>query len=307
VIKSLNLKRRIGMKRFLLVPITLIVIFAFVASCAKESEQKGGYVLKIDGNVYTHEDVQAEMSALPEMAKEFFHGPEGTARFVDELVKKELLYIEAKNKGLDKNKDFQKKVEEFKKITLINQILEKEMESAAKVTDKDIKDYYDKHKEDFMVNTQVRLSHIVVKTDDDAKKVYERLKKGEDFAKVASEVSLDKASAKAGGDIGNFKRGEMKPELEDVAFRLKKSEISMPIKLKDGIHIIKVTDAKGPMLEFDKVKGLIGQRMAAEKQRESFDKFIENLKKKHKIDINKDALAKITFAPTQAPAAPAQK
>ncbi|MEW6739300.1 MAG: peptidylprolyl isomerase [Nitrospirota bacterium] len=295
------------MKRFLLVPITLIIALVFVASCAKESGQKGGYVLKIDGNVYTQEDVQAEMNTLPEMAKEFFQGPEGTARFVDELVKKELLYIEAKNKGLDKNKDFQKKVEEFKKITLINQILEKEIESAAKVTDKDIKDYYDKHKEDFMVNTQVRLSHIVVKADDDAKKVYERLKKGEDFAKVASEVSLDKASAKAGGDIGNFKRGEMKPELEDVAFRLKKGEVSMPIRLKDGIHIIKVTDAKGSMLEFDKVKGLIGQRMAAEKQRESFDKFIENLKKKHKIDINKDALAKITFAPTPAPAAPAHK
>ncbi|MDI6728308.1 MAG: peptidylprolyl isomerase [Thermodesulfovibrionales bacterium] len=291
------------MKRFLLVLIALV----FVASCTKESGQKGGYVLKIDGNVYTQEDVQAEMSTLPEMAKEFFQGPEGTARFVDELVKKELLYIEAKNKGLDKNKDFQKKVEEFKKITLINQILEKEIESAAKVTDKDIKDYYDKHKEDFMVNTQVRLSHIVVKADDDAKKVYERLKKGEDFAKVASEVSLDKASAKAGGDIGNFKRGEMKPELEDVAFRLKKGEISMPIRLKDGIHIIKVIDAKGSMLEFDKVKGLIGQRMTAEKQRESFDKFIENLKKKHKIDINKDALAKITFAPTPAPAAPAHK
>jgi peptidyl-prolyl cis-trans isomerase C len=294
------------MKRFLLVPITLIIALVFIASCAKEGEKKN-VVVKIDSAVLTQEDVQAEMSALPEMAKEFFQGPEGTARFVDELVKKELLYIEAKNRGLDKNKDFQKKVEEFKKITLINQILEKEIESAAKITDKDIKDYYDKHKEDFMVNTQVRLSHIVVKAEDDAKKVYERLKKGEDFAKVASEVSLDKASAKAGGDIGNFKRGDMKPEMEDVAFRLKKGEISMPIKLKDGVHIIKVTDAKGSILEFDKVKGLIGQRMAAEKQRESFDKFIENLKKKHKIEINKDALAKITFAPAPAPAAPAQK
>jgi peptidyl-prolyl cis-trans isomerase C len=298
------------MKRFLLVPITLIVALVFVASCAKESSQKdgkAGYVLKIDGNVYTLEDVQAEVNTLPEMAKEFFHGTEGAARFVDELVKKELLYIEAKNRGLDKSKDFQKRVEEFKKITLINQMLEKEIESAAKITDKDTKDYYDKHKDDFMVNNQVRLSHIVVKTEDDAKKVYERLKKGEDFSKIASEMSIDKASAKAGGDIGNFKRGEMKPELEDVAFRLKKGEISMPIKLKDGIHIIKVTDAKGSILEFDKVKGLIGQRMAAEKQRESFDKFIENLKKKHKIEINKDVLAKIIFAPTPAPAAPAHK
>ncbi len=94
----------------------------------------------------------------------------------------------------------------------------------------------------------------------------------------------------------------MKPELEDVAFRLKKGEISMPIRLKDGIHIIKVTDAKGAILDFDKVKGLIGQRLTAEKQREGFDKFIESLKKKHKIEINKDALAKINLAP-----APVQK
>lgn len=289
------------MKRFLVVAIALI----FVASCAKDNGQKSGYVMKIDGNVYTQEDVQAEMNTLPEMAKEFFQGPEGTARFVDELVKKELLYIEAKNRGLDKNKDFQRKVEEFKKITLINQLLEKEIGTAAKISDKDVKDYYDKHKEDFIVNNQVRLSHIVVKTDDDAKKVYERLKKGEDFAKIASDVSLDKASAKSGGDIGSFKRGEMKPELEEVAFRMKKGEISMPVKLKDGIHIIKVTDAKGSILEFDKVKGLIAQRMTAEKQRESFDKFIEGLKKKHKIEINKDALAKITFAP--APETPAHK
>ncbi len=289
------------MRRFLLVLIALV----FITSCAKEGGQKGGYVAKIDGTVLTQEDVQAEMNTLPDMAKDFFQGPEGTARFVDELVKKELLYLEAKNKGLDKNKEFQKKVEEFKKITLINQILEKEIEKAAKVTDKDVKDYYDKHKDDFVVNNQVRLSHIVVKTEDDARKVYERLKKGEDFAKIASEVSLDKTSAKSGGDLGNFKRGEMKPELEDVAFRLKKGEISMPIRLKDGIHIIKVTDAKGAILDFDKVKGLIGQRLTAEKQREGFDKFIESLKKKHKIEINKDALAKINLAP--APSTPAHK
>jgi len=289
------------MRRFLLVLIALV----FITSCAKEGGQKGGYVAKIDGTVLTQEDVQAEMNTLPDMAKDFFQGPEGTARFVDELVKKELLYLEAKNKGLDKNKEFQKKVEEFKKITLINQILEKEIEKAAKITDKDVKDYYDKHKDDFVVNNQVRLSHIVVKTEDDARKVYERLKKGEDFAKIASEVSLDKTSAKSGGDLGNFKRGEMKPELEDVAFRLKKGEISMPIRLKDGIHIIKVTDAKGAILDFDKVKGLIGQRLTAEKQREGFDKFIESLKKKHKIEINKDALAKINLAP--APSTPAHK
>lgn len=290
------------MKRFLLGIVALI----FVASCAKDSGQKSGYIAKINGITLTQQDVQAEMATLPEMAKEFFQGPEGISRFVDELVKRELLYLEAKNRGFDKNKDFQKKVEEFRKITLINQLLEKEVEKAPKILDKDIRDYYDKHKNDFTVTNQVRLSHIVIKTEEDAKKAYERLKKKEDFAKIASELSLDKASAKLGGDLGTFKRGEMAPELEEVAFRMKKGEISMPVKLKDGIHILKVTDSKGSVLEFDKVKGVIAQRMAADKQREGFDKFIEDVKKKHKIDINKEALAQINFTPPP-PATPPQK
>jgi peptidyl-prolyl cis-trans isomerase C len=283
--------------------LVVFICFIFAASCAKDSSQKT-YVAKIDGTIITKEDAQAEINNLPEVAKDFFKGQEGAARFVDELVKKELLYIEAKKRGWDKGADFQRKVEEFKKITLINQLLDKEIEALSKVTDKEIKEYYDKHKEDFMASNQVRLSHIVVKTDEDAKKVYERLKKGEDFAKIASEMSLDKASANSGGDIGSFKRGEMTQQLEEVAFRLKKGEISMPIKLKDGIHILKVADVKGTILEFDKVKGLIAQRLTAEKQRDSFDKLIENLKKSYKIDINKDALSKLTFEPAQTPQPP---
>jgi peptidyl-prolyl cis-trans isomerase C len=279
-----------------------IIAIAFIASCAKDGQKE--YVAKIDNKAITKEDVQTEMSSLPDMAREFFKGAEGTARFVDELVKKELLYMEAKKRSLDKDKDLQRKIEEFKKITIINKLLEKEMETAGKVEDKDVKEFYEKNKEDFRVNLQVRLSHIVVKTEDDANKAIDRLQKGEDFAKVASEISIDKASAKSGGDIGTFKKGDLAPELEEIAMKLKKGEISRPVKLKDGIHIIKLTDAKGPIVEFDKVKGFIAQKLAADKQRTAFDKFIESLKKSYKIDVNKDAVSKLTLEPAPKPAQP---
>lgn len=100
----------------------------------------------------------------------------------------------------------------------------------------------------------------------------------------------------------------MSRELEDVAFRLKKGEVSQPVKLKDGIHILKATDTKGTTVEFDKIKAQIGQKLTADKQKEAFDKFIEKLKKTYKVDINKDALSKLNAAPAQpAPQAPAQK
>jgi parvulin-like peptidyl-prolyl isomerase len=279
----------------------LFMALIFVASCSKGGGIQGNYLVKIDSTTLTKDDVQAEMNSLPEMAKEFFRGTDGTQRFVDELVKKEMLYLEARKKGLDKNKEFERKVEDFKKITLINELLEKEIENASKVNEKDAQDYYNSHKEDFVMNNQIRLSQIVVQNENDAKKAYEQLKKGEDFAKTASAISTDKKSAKSGGDMGSFKRGELAPEVDQVAFRLKKGEVGMPVKLKDGIHIFKVTEAKGTAVEYDRVKGMIMQRLTAEKQKSSFDKYMEGLKKNYKVDINKNELAKMAAAPAPKP------
>ena len=294
----------------------LFVALIFVASCSKGGGMQGSYVVKIDSDTLTKEDVQTEMNSLPEMAKQFFQGPEGTTRFVDELAKKEMLYLEAKKRGLDKNKDFERKVEEFKKITLINELLQKEIEETSKVSEKDAEDYYNSHKDDFMIHNQVKLSQIVVPNEDAARKAFERIKSGEDFAKVAAEVSTDKKSAKSGGSMGSFKKGELAPEIEDVVFKLSKGEVGMPVKLKDGIHIFKVTDVKGTLVDYDKVKGIIMQRLTAEKQKKNFDKFLDSLKKNYKVEINKDELAKLSAAPKMAPApnpgpmpqpAPAQK
>ncbi|MCX7913119.1 MAG: peptidylprolyl isomerase [Thermodesulfovibrionales bacterium] len=278
--------------------IVLFVIFVvlILSSCTKDKKTKEGYVAKIDGITLSKEYLTEQMNTLPEAAKQFFQGPGGMERFVDELVKKELLYLEAKKRGLDRDKEFQKRLEEFKKITLINALLDKEIEASPQVTEEEIKDYYEKNKEDFIINKQIRVSQILVKTEEDLNKVKEKLDKGEDFAKIASEMSADKTSRKAGGDIGFIKRGELSQDIERVIFSLKKGEISSPLKVNDGYRIIKITDMKGSIIEFEKVKGLINQRLIAEKQKESFDKLIEKIKKNYKIEINKDEISKIASA-----------
>jgi EpsD family peptidyl-prolyl cis-trans isomerase len=284
--------------------VALLLCLVLLAACSKGAEQKkGDVVAKVDSEVITTKDVEQEVNALPEFAKEFFKGPDGMSRLVDELVKKELLYVEAKKRGLDKDEEFQKKFEEIKKNALITRLLEKEVKGLPQVSDKEVKDYYDAHKDEFVQANAVRLSQILVKNEADAKKVYERLQKGEPFNKLAAEVSIDKPSAKAGGDLGFFKKGEMNQELEKVAFSLKKNQISMPVQLKDGIHIIVVTDFKGTTLAFDKMKDALSQQLMAKKQQEGLEKFIEGLKKNYKVEINKDNLAKINLGGTQ-PAAP---
>jgi parvulin-like peptidyl-prolyl isomerase len=280
----------------LLLIIPLIYVFA---GCAKEG-QKGAYIAKVGNVQITQADFERELKNLPNFAQKIFEGNEGKEKFLNELIKRELLYQEALKKGLDKNTEYKKKVEEFKKITLISQLLETEITSKSDVTDQDVKDYYEKHKEDFSPFLEARVSLIRVKTEEEANKIRERLIKGEDFAKIAKSSSIDQGSAKNGGDLGYLSRNQLTPELETVVSRLNTGEISEPIKVQNGYDIIKITDKKlGKQIEFEKVKNLIKQHLSAEKQKDAFDSYIENLKKSYKVEINKDALSKLLVEGTE--------
>ena len=276
---------------FLILIVSMLLAFF---ACAKKEEQKGPYLAKVGKVKITQGDLERELKNLPDFAQKIFEESGGKERFLEELIKKELLYQEALKKGLDKDAEYLKKLEEFKKISLIGQLLEKEVASKAKAADQDAKAYYEKHKEDFAPVGQIRVSLILVKTEEEAKNVLERLKKGEDFAKLAMKSSIDPGSAKNGGDLGYLVKGQMTPDLETVAVRLKIGEISEPLKTKFGYQIIKVTGKKlGKVVEFEKVKSLISQHLSAEKQKEVFDSYIESLKKSYKLDINKEAISKL--------------
>ena len=123
-------------------------------------------------------------------------------KILDRLINTEMLYQEAIKEGLDKDP----KLQEFIRNTLVKQLVAKEIESKAKVTEQAIKDYYEKHKKNF---TPVRLSLIIVKTEEEARKVFAQLKKGEDFAVVAKKSSMAPDAAKNGGDLGYISPGLM--------------------------------------------------------------------------------------------------
>jgi peptidyl-prolyl cis-trans isomerase C len=87
---------------------------------------------------------------------------------------------------------------------------------------------------------KIKCSHILVKKHSEALQVLERIKKGESFADLARELSIDRGSGKRGGDLGLFGRGQMVKQFEDAAFKLKKGELTNePVRTNFGYHIIR--------------------------------------------------------------------
>ena len=90
------------------------------------------------------------------------------------------------------------------------------------------------------MSEKIKCSHILVKKQSEAFAILERLNKGEGFANLAKEFSIDKGSAKRGGDLGLFGRGMMVKIFEEAAFKLEKGELTQePVKTEFGYHIIK--------------------------------------------------------------------
>jgi parvulin-like peptidyl-prolyl isomerase len=289
------------MKKLLLV----VLILLFAASC---KWGKDNYVIKIGEVKVTPEEVQAEMDTIAPFSKPNYEGTAGTARFVDELAEKEILYLEARKRGLEKDAEYIKRLEaaqqETKKMgikktagvqpwqrsLLVTFFMEKQMGSVPQVAEKEIEDYFNTHK------YQVRISQIVAANFPAASEIFQRLKKGEDFAKVAKEDSLDKESAKAGGDLGYFalfEGGKLDPMLERILPILKKGDVGGPVTLPDGIHIIKATDIRPASAKFDEVKTNISMKLNLERRKEAYDKLKTGLKAIYKVEINKEALAKL--------------
>lgn len=279
----------------------ILLLGAALLSCSQrqasqKAEQKGEYLAKVGSATISQGDFYNELDSLPEYARTIFQGENGKDKFLEEVIKKNILYQQALKEGLDKDPSFTKKVDEFKKLTLISTLLERQIMTKSKAGDKEVREYYDKHKKDFTTTSQIKASHILVKTEPEAQKALARIRKGEKFEAVAKEMSIDKPSASNGGDLGYFSRGQMVPEFEGAAARLSVGEVSDPVKTNFGYHIIKVTGKKsGPVVEFDKVKDVIAQRLTGERQKEAFDKYLTELKKSYPVEINKAALEKVSL------------
>lgn len=181
------------------------------------------------------------------------------------------------------NKDFNSMIETF----LYLQQFQQEKLKSVSVTDEEIKKYYDDNRAAFADAT---VYHILTKTAADAVIARERVLKGEDFSKVAEEVSIDPSAKQNGGKMEGPLTQYVAP-FRDAAAKLEIGKISEPVQTQFGYHIIKV-EKRGEPEPFDKVKESIRQQLMSEKSEKTWNEYREDIRKNANIQITLPAVKK---------------
>jgi peptidyl-prolyl cis-trans isomerase C len=296
------------MKKFLFFIIAMSIFTIIFIGCSKSSKSDGPVIAKVNKEPITEEEFLYEISRIPDWARSQFSGEEGKKKFLEELIKRELIFQYAKKMKLDRDEEYLQRLEDFKKRMLVSLVLKKEVEEKAVVEEEEIKNYYEQNADKFTIGTKIRASHILVDTEQEAKEIIEKLNKGESFSKLAKSFSKDKGSAEKGGDLGYFGRGQMVPEFERAVLGLKPGEISEPVRTRFGYHIIKLVDIKkGTPASFEQSKESIRRQLLTEKRKRLFDSFINKLMRKGDIVKDEVALAGVSLPWEEKETKPAEK
>ncbi|MGD9568553.1 MAG: peptidylprolyl isomerase [Sedimentibacter sp.] len=237
----------------------------------------------MDGSEVKESDLNSLMKNLGQNAQ-YFQGEDGRKKLVDELVMHELMYSDAIEKNLENEEEFVAVMENMKK-SMLQQYSLRKLFNEIKVSDEEIKDFYEKHKDTFITDEMVSASHILVDTEEKANEILEDITDGLSFEDAASQYSSC-PSKQAGGALGQFGRGQMVQEFEDAAFSMNAGEISAPVKTQFGYHIIKVTDHTPKRnASLEEVYQEVKDSCFMEKQEKVYTDTKAELSSKYKVEV----------------------
>jgi peptidyl-prolyl cis-trans isomerase C len=246
-------------------------------------------VLVIGSDKMTAGEFDKMVQSFPPQLRTAATGPK-RREFIDQFVMLKVAALEAEKRGLDKKTDFL-----LQRDNMLAQAEFQDLMANVKISEADIAKYYEDHKSEF---ENAKAHHILIRfkgspvplgkdkkdlTEEEAlakaKEVQKRLLAGEDFEKVANEVSDDTTH---NGDLGTFSRGQMVKEFDEAAFTMPIGKISDPIKTQFGYHIIRVDARTSKTLA--EATPEIEKKMRPDAAKKEMD----DLKAKANVTINED-------------------
>jgi peptidyl-prolyl cis-trans isomerase C len=259
-------------------------------------------VARVDGKPITLSEVQERINALDPYSKARYSSPEQRKKFLENLVRFEVLAREAEKRGYDRDPDVQRAL----KNQMIQVFLRKELDDKLKnepITDAEVAKYYQDHERDFRQPEQVRVSQILVNDRALADKLAaeaRRLPRQDDkgFRALVQQHSLDEDSKALGGDLTFFDRQntELPRTLVEAAFALKEvGDVSAPVASDKGFHVLRLTQRRpGFTRPLEGVSAEIKRLISRDRRAMKQEEMVAQMRQKLKVEIYEDQLAKVT-------------
>jgi peptidyl-prolyl cis-trans isomerase C len=259
-----------------------------VAASAPVLAQSDKVLARVNGVAITEADVTALRDQLgPALAKV----PESErgrlwAELVQYLIESMLIGVAVEKEKLTESPEYKAQLEFYRQRAMREFYMNKRARDTVK--EADARKFYDEKIGQIKPETEVRVRHILVATEEEAHEIIERLGRGADFAELAKEKSTAPSRVQ-GGDLGYFTASQAPKEFSDAAFALEKGGVSEPVETEQGWNVIKLEDKreKKPPA-FDDVKSEILEALIQQKQVE----VMTGLQEKADIEIVDSDIAK---------------
>lgn len=246
----------------------LLTALIGMAGCARQKEV---VVAEVGEKKITDRDIKELAGRLPSLTKE---------KLLWTLIDREILVQEARARGLDKDPGILDKVEKIKRVEM-DRLLRKRLMERISVSEDEARKYY--RESGLASREEVRARHIMVRTEEEADEILNKLKQGMDFAELARKYSLDEATSEKGGDLGYWREGEVIGATARKIFSMKVGEIS---KFKDPqgyYHVIEVLDRRP--VGFEAQKKVLVNRIKAQKLIKVYQEYMDKLKEEVGIEV----------------------
>lgn len=272
------------MKKLLMAAASVAVI-----SLTQQVSAAEDYVARVNNEKFTKADFDALLGSLtPEQSKQLEESgkkDEAVAQFIEAWVMEEVVKQAALNSGVDKKPEVKKMIDDARNQVIVRAFIAEQV--TPKLTDAALEKEYNELKTQFEERlkgkSEYKIRHIFVRDQEKANQALKRLNAGEDFLKVAREMSEDQQTAQEGGDLGYVIEGAS-PEFDKALQSLKPGAYTKEaIKTENGYHIIKLDDKrKAKVPPFKDVKSSLQQRLAAKVTQD----LVKKLRDKANVEVN---------------------
>ena len=237
----------------------------------------------VAGKPITEEDVTRFIAALGRNAQAY-NNPQGRAAVLEQLIAQRLFLLDAQRNLYEREQAFKDQLAAVKEQLLMEYAIGKCVESV-RVSEEDVRGYYDAHKEEFAGEETVNASHILVDSAEKANELLAAIRAGEiTFEDAAAKHSTCPSSAQ-GGNLGDFGRGQMVPEFDTACFEMAEGEVRGPVQTQFGYHLIRL-NKKNPAepMSYNDVRAALYEQITRERQQAAYQSKINQLKILYPVD-----------------------